>query len=139
MLRVQRAMTADLTGRTGTLADALRGADVYIGVSGGTVPEEIVATMADDAIIGYAPSRIYALVDPRGETPGGFCLGTGMPGSMLTGAYNMGLRVMQSPGLVVISIEMVHETRKIMQDANIGVSPTSVFFSDTVLDTVNWA
>ena len=39
--------TADRTGRTGTLADALAGADVYIGVSGGTVPEEVVATMAD--------------------------------------------------------------------------------------------
>ena len=43
--------TADLTGRTGALADVMAGADVYIGVSGGTVPEEIVATMADDAII----------------------------------------------------------------------------------------
>ena len=45
------AETADRTGRTGSLADALDGADVYIGVSGGTVPEEVVATMADDAII----------------------------------------------------------------------------------------
>jgi malate dehydrogenase (oxaloacetate-decarboxylating) len=43
--------TADRTGRTGTLADALLGADVYIGVSGGTVPEEVVATMADEAVI----------------------------------------------------------------------------------------
>ena len=43
--------TADHFGRTGTLADAMDGADVYIGVSGGTVPEEVVAPMADDAII----------------------------------------------------------------------------------------
>jgi malate dehydrogenase (oxaloacetate-decarboxylating) len=43
--------TADRSGRQGSLADALDGADVYIGVSGGTVPEEIVATMADDAVI----------------------------------------------------------------------------------------
>ncbi len=43
--------TADRTGRTGGLADALAGADVYIGVSGGTVPEETVAGMADEAII----------------------------------------------------------------------------------------
>lgn len=42
--------TADTTGRSGRLADALDGADVYIGVSGGTVPEELVATMAKDAI-----------------------------------------------------------------------------------------
>ena len=51
---VKRALavdTADNYGRSGSLADVLTGADVYIGVSGGTVPEEYVATMAPDAII----------------------------------------------------------------------------------------
>ncbi len=52
--------TADRTGRTGTLADALAGADVYIGVSGGTVPEEVVATMADEAVI-------FGLANPTPE------------------------------------------------------------------------
>ncbi len=52
--------TADRTGRTGTLADALAGADVYIGVSGGTVPEEIVATMAADSVI-------FGLANPHPE------------------------------------------------------------------------
>ncbi|RYU10011.1 NAD(P)-dependent malic enzyme [Nocardioides iriomotensis] len=52
--------TADKTGRTGTLADVMAGADVYIGVSGGTVPEEVVATMADDAII-------FGLANPNPE------------------------------------------------------------------------
>jgi malate dehydrogenase (oxaloacetate-decarboxylating) len=49
--RALAADTADRTGRRGTLSDVLEGADVYIGVSGGTVPEEAVATMAQDAII----------------------------------------------------------------------------------------
>jgi malate dehydrogenase (oxaloacetate-decarboxylating) len=53
-------MTADVTGRTGTLADALDGADVYLGVSGGTVPEEDVARMAPDAII-------FAMANPTPE------------------------------------------------------------------------
>jgi malate dehydrogenase (oxaloacetate-decarboxylating) len=52
--------TADKTGRTGTLADVMAGADVYIGVSGGTVPEEVVATMADDSII-------FGLANPNPE------------------------------------------------------------------------
>jgi len=52
--------TADVTGRTGSLADVMAGADVYIGVSGGTVPEEVVATMADDAII-------FGLANPQPE------------------------------------------------------------------------
>jgi len=43
--------TADRFGRSGSLAEVLAGADVYIGVSGGTVPEDVVATMAPEAII----------------------------------------------------------------------------------------
>ncbi len=52
--------TADIFGRSGTLADVMSGADVYIGVSGGTVPEEVVASMADDAII-------FGLANPTPE------------------------------------------------------------------------
>ena len=44
----------------GGLATALRGADVYLGVSGGTVPEEVVASMADGAIV-------FALANPTPE------------------------------------------------------------------------
>ncbi len=44
-------VTADRTGRQGSLADVLAGADVFIGVSGGNVPEDVVSKMADDAII----------------------------------------------------------------------------------------
>jgi malate dehydrogenase (oxaloacetate-decarboxylating) len=54
------AMTADQTGRSGTLADVLDGADVYIGVSGGTVPEEDVARMAPESII-------FGLANPNPE------------------------------------------------------------------------
>src|SRR5512139_1067119 len=43
--------TADTTGREGRLVDALAGADVFVGVSGGSVPEEAVAKMAPEAII----------------------------------------------------------------------------------------
>ncbi len=53
-------LTADRSGRSGTLADAFVGADVYIGVSGGTVPEEVVSTMAGDAII-------FAMANPNPE------------------------------------------------------------------------
>ncbi|MEU6136882.1 NADP-dependent malic enzyme [Nocardioides sp. NPDC047086] len=53
-------VTADVTGRTGSLADALDGADVYVGVSGGTVPEELVATMAEKAIV-------FAMANPNPE------------------------------------------------------------------------
>jgi malate dehydrogenase (oxaloacetate-decarboxylating) len=42
------------------LADVMAGADVFIGLSGGTVPEEIVATMAADSII-------FGLANPMPE------------------------------------------------------------------------
>ncbi|MDF1603722.1 NADP-dependent malic enzyme [Nocardioides sp. YIM 152315] len=58
--RALAEMTADKTGRTGSLADVLDGADVYLGVSGGTVPEEDVARMAPDAII-------FAMANPNPE------------------------------------------------------------------------
>jgi malate dehydrogenase (oxaloacetate-decarboxylating) len=47
-------------GLTGSLADALVGADVFLGVSGGSVPDEVVATMAPDAIV-------FALANPTPE------------------------------------------------------------------------
>jgi malate dehydrogenase (oxaloacetate-decarboxylating) len=52
--------TADRTGRTGGLADVMAGADVFIGVSGGTVPEDVVRLMADEAII-------FGLANPTPE------------------------------------------------------------------------
>ncbi|MFG3293670.1 NADP-dependent malic enzyme [Streptomyces sp. NPDC048179] len=47
-------------GLKGTLEDALAGVDVFIGVSGGTVPEEAVASMADGAFV-------FAMANPNPE------------------------------------------------------------------------
>ncbi len=52
--------TADRHDRRGSLADVMAGADVYLGVSGGTVPEEVVASMAPEAII-------FGLANPHPE------------------------------------------------------------------------
>lgn len=59
-IKQQLAASTANWARAGTLADALVGADVFIGVSGGTVPESAVAQMADDAII-------FALANPTPE------------------------------------------------------------------------
>ncbi|MET8560488.1 NADP-dependent malic enzyme [Streptomyces flaveolus] len=47
-------------GLTGSLEDALAGADVFIGVSGGTVPENAVASMAKGAFV-------FAMANPNPE------------------------------------------------------------------------
>jgi malate dehydrogenase (oxaloacetate-decarboxylating) len=58
-----KAELAELTnsvGRTGSIADALDGADVLIGVSGGQIPESAVAGMSTGG-------AIFALANPRPE------------------------------------------------------------------------
>ncbi|WP_304523487.1 NADP-dependent malic enzyme [Aeromicrobium sp. Leaf350] len=62
-LNAAKQWLADQTAeyaRPGTIVDALHGADVYIGVSGGTTPEEGIAQMAPDAII-------FAMANPTPE------------------------------------------------------------------------
>jgi len=45
---------------TGGIAEALAGADVFVGLSGGTLPEELLALMASEAIV-------FALSNPDPE------------------------------------------------------------------------
>jgi malate dehydrogenase (oxaloacetate-decarboxylating) len=58
--RALAADTADTTGRWGSLAAVMDGADVYIGLSGGSVPADVVASLADEAII-------FGLANPTPE------------------------------------------------------------------------
>ncbi len=44
------------------------------------------------------------------------CITRGMPASMFPFNYNNGIRIFQSPGLVAIQLEMVHETRLVPTD-----------------------
>ncbi|MFL6164513.1 MAG: NADP-dependent malic enzyme [Jatrophihabitantaceae bacterium] len=59
-IKRELAMSTNPTGRRGSLIDALANADVFLGVSGGTVPEAAVAGMADNSII-------FALANPTPE------------------------------------------------------------------------
>ena len=43
---------------------------------------------------------------------------------MLTRNYNVGIRVMQSPGYVIILMEMAHEARIIPTDGRPNLDPT---------------
>ncbi|MGW6915171.1 NAD(P)-dependent malic enzyme [Kitasatospora sp. NPDC054939] len=59
-VKAEIAAQTNRAGIKGSLAEALAGADVFIGVSGGTVPEEAVATMAEGAFI-------FAMANPNPE------------------------------------------------------------------------
>ncbi|NMO50595.1 NADP-dependent malic enzyme [Actinoplanes sp. TBRC 11911] len=60
--KAELAATTNFSGRTGGIAEALIGADVLIGVSGGAIDEAALAGMAPGAII-------FALANPTPEVP----------------------------------------------------------------------
>jgi malate dehydrogenase (oxaloacetate-decarboxylating) len=59
-VKVDLAGRTNPEGRTGGVFEALDGADVFLGVSGGMVPEESIAMMAPDGIV-------FALSNPDPE------------------------------------------------------------------------
>jgi malate dehydrogenase (oxaloacetate-decarboxylating) len=58
--KAELAEVTNSAGLRGGLAEALRGADVFVGLSGSTVPEELIATMAPSSIV-------FALSNPDPE------------------------------------------------------------------------
>jgi len=50
-VKAELASRTNPEGRTGGVAEALKGADVFLGLSAGRVPEEIIATMAPNGIV----------------------------------------------------------------------------------------
>ena len=59
-IKAEYAARTNPRGATGGIIEALDGADVFIGVSAGTIPEEALAGMSDDAIV-------FALSNPDPE------------------------------------------------------------------------
>jgi malate dehydrogenase (oxaloacetate-decarboxylating) len=59
-VKLSLARDTNTGGLSGRLVDALEGADLFLGVSGGTVPEDAIARMADNAMI-------FALANPNPE------------------------------------------------------------------------
>ncbi|WP_336714648.1 NAD(P)-dependent malic enzyme [Arthrobacter sp. USHLN218] len=59
-IKAEYAARTNPRGTTGGIVEALDGADVFVGVSAGTIPEEALAGMSDDAIV-------FALSNPDPE------------------------------------------------------------------------
>jgi malate dehydrogenase (oxaloacetate-decarboxylating) len=59
-VKIDLAARTNPAGRRGGIVEALDGADVFLGVSAGTVPEELIATMAENSIV-------FALSNPDPE------------------------------------------------------------------------
>ena len=59
-IKIDLASRTNKAGYSGSLDAAIAGADVFIGVSAGTIPDEVVASMADKSIV-------FALANPTPE------------------------------------------------------------------------
>ncbi len=72
---------ADFTNKnrvTGTLADAMKGADVFIGVSaGGIVSKEMIASMADNAVVMAMANPTPEIMPDEALAAGAAVVGTG--------------------------------------------------------------
>lgn len=80
----------------------------------------------------------HKLVDPRGESPGGWCVGTGMPGSMLgSGGYPM--EIIQRPEQITIVYEAHTELRRIyLSGPNASVPDSDLFPTRSGYSTGHW-
>lgn len=68
----------NLTGKTGTLADALKGADIFVGVSApGIVTPEMVASMNHDAILFAMANPVPEIMPDLAKKAGARIVGTG--------------------------------------------------------------
>ncbi len=77
---VQREMMeyTNLSGQSGTLADALRGADVFVGVSApNIVTKDMVASMNDDAILFAMANPVPEIMPDKAKAAGARVVGTG--------------------------------------------------------------
>jgi hypothetical protein len=53
---------------------------------------------------------------PEDRGPYERCISRGLPGAMMPGFYNHNYQILQTPGFVVISVEMIHDARIIPMD-----------------------
>jgi hypothetical protein len=76
------------------------------------------------------------LVEGTGATPGDFCLGTGMPGSMLgSGGYPM--EIIQRPEQITIIYEAHTEIRRVYMDGR-DIDPADLFPTRNGFSTGYW-
>lgn len=77
-MQKEMAKVTNLSGKTGNLADALKGADIFIGVSApGIVSEEMAASMNKDAIIFAMANPVPEIMPDIAKKAGVRIIGTG--------------------------------------------------------------
>ena len=77
-MQQKMAEVTNLEGKTGTLADAMKGADIFVGVSApGIVSQEMVASMAKDSILFAMANPTPEIMPDLAKAAGARVVGTG--------------------------------------------------------------
>lgn len=77
-MQKQMVEVTNLEGQTGTLADAMKGADIFVGVSApGIVTEEMVASMNPDSILFAMANPVPEIMPDLAKAAGARVVGTG--------------------------------------------------------------
>ena len=77
-MQKEMAEVTNLEGKTGTLADALKGADIFVGVSApGIVSQEMVASMNPDSILFAMANPVPEIMPDLAKAAGARVVGTG--------------------------------------------------------------
>ena len=77
-MQEKMAGVTNLEGRTGTLSDAMKGADIFVGVSApGIVTTEMVASMNKDAILFAMANPVPEIMPDLAKSAGARVVGTG--------------------------------------------------------------
>lgn len=77
-MQEKMAGVTNLEGRTGTLSDAMKGADIFVGVSApGIVTPEMVASMNKDAILFAMANPVPEIMPDLAKSAGARVVGTG--------------------------------------------------------------
>lgn len=77
-MQKQMAEVTNLDGKTGTLADALKGADIFVGVSApNIVTQDMVASMNKDAILFAMANPVPEIMPDLAKAAGARVVGTG--------------------------------------------------------------
>ena len=142
---VERALGIRKTGDAATqaLATGNFGAALQGGVTDPTFPERQTSMIVEPAS-GKLPELTpegkrrsalmrssWATAGETGQvwdTPEDFdswdrCITRGMPSSMMPYRYNNGIEIFQAPGMVVLSLEMIHEDRIVYTDGRAPLKP----------------
>ena len=77
-MQKEMAEVTNLEGRTGTLADALKGTDIFVGVSApGIVSQDMVSSMNKDAILFAMANPVPEIMPDLAKAAGARVVGTG--------------------------------------------------------------